>query len=45
MDMVINDFEVFIVLVALGLPFPQVHLSVGRRGRGKGGRGLHRLPV
>ena len=28
--MVISDFKVFIVFVALGLPFPQVHLSVGR---------------
>ena len=25
--MVISDFKVFIVFVALGLPFPQVHLS------------------
>ena len=35
--MVISDFKMFIVLVALGLPFPQVHLSVG--GGGGGGRG------
>ena len=27
--MVISAFKVFIVFVALGLPFPQVHLSVG----------------
>ena len=32
------SFKVFIVFVALGLPFPQVHLSVG----GGGGK---RLPV
>ena len=31
--MVISDFKVFIVFVALGLPFPQVHLSVGGRGQ------------
>ena len=30
--MVISDFKVFIVFVALGLPFPQVHLSVGGGG-------------
>ena len=30
--MVISDFKVFIVFVALGLPFPQVHLSVGEGG-------------
>ena len=41
--MVISDFKVFIVFVALGLPFPQVHLSVG--GGGGGGGGLKRLPV
>ena len=29
--MVISDFKVF---VALGLPFPQVHLSVGGGGGG-----------
>ena len=29
--MVISDFKVFI---ALGLPFPQVHLSVGEGGGG-----------
>ena len=28
LHMVISDFKVFIVFVALGLPFPQVHLSV-----------------
>ena len=38
--MVISDFKVFIVFVALGLPFPQVHLSVGG-----GGGGVNRLPV
>ena len=27
--MVISDLKMFIVFVALGLPFPQVHLSVG----------------
>ena len=42
LHMVISDFKVFIVFVALGLPFPQVHLSVGGRG---GGGGLNRLPV
>ena len=31
--------KVFIVFVALGLPFPQVHLSVG------GGGVVNRLPV
>ena len=30
--MVISDYKVFIVFVALGLPFPQVHLSVGGAG-------------
>ena len=35
--MVISDFKVFIVFVALGLPFPQVHLSVGGGGGGGGG--------
>ena len=30
--MVISDFKVLIVFVALGLPFPQVHLSVGGGG-------------
>ena len=34
--MVISDFKVFIVFVALGLPFPQVHLSVGGGGGGGG---------
>ena len=29
LHVVISDFKVFIVFVALGLPFPQVHLSVG----------------
>ena len=38
--MVISDFNVFIVFVALGLPFQQVHLSWGG-----GGGGLNRLPV
>ena len=33
--MVISDFKVFIVFVALGLPFPQVHLSVGGGGGGQ----------
>ena len=37
--MVISDFKVYIVFVALGLPFPQVHLSVG----GGGGGGVNRL--
>ena len=32
--MVISDFEVFVVFVALGLPFLQVHLSVGGGGGG-----------
>ena len=36
--MVISDFKVFIVFVALGLPFPQVHLSVGGGGGGGGGQ-------
>ena len=36
---IISDFKVFIVFVALGLPFPQVHLSVGEVGGGGGGRG------
>ena len=31
--MVISDFKVFIVFVALGLPFPQVHMSVGGGGQ------------
>ena len=44
LHMVISDFKVFIVFVALGLPFPQVHLSVGGKGGGGGG-GLNRLPV
>ena len=35
---------VFIVFVALGLPFPWVHLSVGEGGPGGGGV-LNRLPV
>ena len=38
--MVISDFKVFIVFVALGLPFPQVHLSVGGGGGGGGGNRL-----
>ena len=33
------SLKVFIVFVALGLPFPQVHLSVGERGGGGGGGG------
>ena len=37
--MVISDFKVFIVFVALGLPFPQVHLSVWGEGGGGGGGG------
>ena len=37
LHMVISDFKVFIVFVALGLPFPQVHLSVGGGGGGGGG--------
>ena len=37
--MVISDFKVFIVFVALGQPFPQVHLSVGGGGGGEGERG------
>ena len=37
--MVISGFKVFIVFVALGLPFPQVHLSVGEEGEGGGGGG------
>ena len=39
--MVISDFKLFIVFVALGLPFPQVHLSVG----GGGGGQLASYPV
>ena len=31
------SLKVFIVFVALGLPFPQVHLSVGEGGGGGGG--------
>ena len=42
---IISDFKVFIVFVALGLPFPQVHLSVGEVGGGGGEGGLNRLPV
>ena len=37
LHMVISDFKVFIVFVALGLPFPQVHLSIGGGGGGGGG--------
>ena len=33
LHMVISDFKVFIVFVALGLPFPQVHLSIGGGGQ------------
>ena len=37
--MVISDFKVFIIMfVALGLPFPQVHLSVGGGGGGQQAR-------
>ena len=35
----INSLKVFIVFVVLGLPFPQVYLSVG----GGGGGGVNRL--
>ena len=35
----IYSLKVFIVFVALGLPFPQVHLSVGEGGEGGGGGG------
>ena len=35
LHMVISDFKVFIVFVALGLPFPQVHLSIGGGGGGQ----------
>ena len=38
LHMVISDFKVFIVFVALGLPFPQVHLSIGGGGGGGGGQ-------
>ena len=31
------SLKVFIAFVALGLPFPQVHLSVGGGGGGEGG--------
>ena len=37
LHMGISDFKVFIVFVALGQPFPQVHLSVGGGGGGGGG--------
>ena len=33
----IYSLKVFIVFVVLGLPFPQVHLSVGGGGGGGGG--------
>ena len=36
LHMGISDFKVFIVFVALGQPFPQVHLSVGGGGGGGG---------
>ena len=36
--MIISNFKVFIVFVALGLPFPQVHLSVEGGGGGGGGQ-------
>ena len=38
--MVISDFKVSIVFVALGLPFPQVHLSVAGGGGGGGATGF-----
>ena len=41
-SMGVYSLKVFIVFVALGLPFPQVHLSVGGGG---GGGGVNRLPV
>ena len=37
LHVVISDFKVFIVFVALGLSFPQVHLSVEVGGGGGGG--------
>ena len=44
LHMVISDFKVFIVFVVLGLPFPQVHLSVFFWGGGGGGAtGKHKL--
>ena len=42
LHMVISDFKVFIVFVALGLPFPQVHLSVGGGGGGQQASSLSR---
>ena len=36
LHMAISDFKVFIVFVALDLPFPQVHLYVGGGGGGGG---------
>ena len=36
MGVISNIARVFIVFVALGLPFPQVHLSVGGGGGGGG---------
>ena len=42
----INSLKVFIVFVVLGLPFPQVYLSVGGGGGGGGGgEVVNRLPV
>ena len=45
LHMVISDFKVFIVFVALGLPFPQVHGHLSFGGGGGGGGGINRLPV
>ena len=41
------SLKVFIVCVALGLPFPQVHLSVGGGGGGGGAYrgGIHRATI
>ena len=42
--MVISDFKVFIIMfVALGLPFPQVHLSVGGGGGSTGSSPILRV--
>ena len=40
LHMVISDFKVSIVFLALGLPFPWVHLSVGEGGGGGGATGF-----
>ena len=40
LHMAISDFKVFIVFVALDLPFPQVHLYVGGGGGGGGSTGF-----